>query len=70
MKRAHPIRRWRRSLLLAAATMPLFATSCSSRSLSYLLGSDYFNNLFDTRSNAEKADDILNDIGDLFDSVF
>jgi len=62
-----------RRLLLIAATMPLMATTCAERSLTFLLNTDFLEDLLedlDDRSNAEKADDILNDIDDLFDDVF
>ena len=70
MRRSILTHRWQRELLLAAATLPLFATTCAQRSVDFLLGSGVLDTVFDNRSNADKAEDILDDIDDLFDSVF
>lgn len=71
MPRTHLRRRWPARLLLAAAALPLFSSAtCAERAVGLLLDSDFLDQAFDNRSNADKAEDILNDIDDLFDSVF
>lgn len=58
--------RYLHRLLMAGATLPLLASTCTERTLDYVFGSDFFDN----RSNADKAEDIINEIGDLFDDIF
>jgi hypothetical protein len=65
MRKTHHHRGTRR-LLLAVASLPLFASTCAERTVDFVLGRDFL----DDRSNAEQAEDILDDIGDLFDDVF
>jgi hypothetical protein len=59
-----------RKLLLAAATMPLFASTCTERSIEFILRSGLIEELLDDRSEEEQSDEILDDIEDLFDDAF
>jgi hypothetical protein len=55
-----------RRLLIAAAALPLMQSACVERSFDFLFGRDFLDN----RSNADRAEDLLDDLDDLLDDIF